>query len=100
MTLLAVVASVLFVALVAFIAIMWVRLIVDWVRALRPDWRPAGPFLVVAELSFAVTDPPIKLVRRIVKPVHLGEARIDFGWSIVLILSLVAMYLLGPLRSV
>ena len=93
-------ATVVFVALVLFIALMWVRLILDWVRALRPKWRPTGPLLVVAELCFAVTDPPVKVVRRVVRPIRFGGAQLDFAWSIVLILSLVAISLVGPLRYV
>jgi YggT family protein len=99
-TLVAVLATVVFVALILFITVMWVRLILDWVRAVRPEWRPKGILLVVAEVSFAVTDPSIKAVRRVVKPVRIGGARLDFAWSIVLILCLAAMYIVGPLRYV
>lgn len=94
-----IIATILFVALVIFIALMWVRLILDWVRALRPRWRPTRPLLVVAELCFTVTDPPVRLVRRVVKPIAVGGARLDFAWSIVLILALVLLYLVGPLRD-
>jgi YggT family protein len=93
------IATIVFVALVVFVALMWVRLILDWVRALRPEWRPSGPLLVVAELCFVVTDPPVELVRRVVKPVAVGGARLDFAWSIVLILALVLLYVVGPLRD-
>jgi YggT family protein len=94
-----IIATVVFVALVIFIALMWVRLILEWVRALRPRWRPAGPLLVVAELCFTITDPPIGLVRRLVKPIAVGGARLDFAWSIVLVLALVMLYVVGPLRD-
>jgi YggT family protein len=92
-------ASVVFVALVLFIATMWVRLILDWVRALRPAWRPSGPLLVIAEACFAVTDPPVRLVRRVVKPVRFAGGVLDFAWSIVLVGALVLLYLVGPLRD-
>jgi YggT family protein len=91
-------AWVAFVALGLFILFMWVRLILDWVRALQPRWRPRGALLVIAEATFAVTDPPLKLVRRVVKPIRFGGAQLDFAWSIVLIVGLVLLYLIGPLR--
>ena len=94
-----IIATVVFVALVIFVALMWVRLILEWVRALRPNWRPTGPLLVVAELCFTVTDPPVRLVRRGVKPIAVGGARLDFAWSIVLIVVLVLLYVVGPLRD-
>jgi YggT family protein len=89
-----------FAALGIFILLMWVRLILDWVRALQPRWRPRGAVLVIAEVCFAVTDPPLKAVRRVVKPIRFGGAQLDFAWSIVLIVSLVLLYLIGPLRFV
>jgi YggT family protein len=91
-------AWVVFVALGVFILFMWVRLILDWARALQPRWRPQGALLVIAELCFSVTDPPVKTVRRFVKPIRIGGAQLDFAWSIVLIVSLVLLYLVGPLR--
>jgi YggT family protein len=93
-------ATAVFFALVLFLALMWVRLILDWTRALRPKWRPAGPLLILAEACFAVTDPPLKLVRRIVKPVEIGGAKLDFAWSIVLIACVVLLYVVGALRFV
>lgn len=95
-----IIAWVAFAALGVFILFMWVRLILDWVRALQPRWRPTGALLVIAEACFAVTDPPLKLVRRVVKPIRVGGAQLDFAWSIVLILGLVLLYLIGPLRFV
>jgi YggT family protein len=93
-------AWVAFATLGIFILFMWVRLILDWVRALQPRWRPTGALLVIAEACFAVTDPPLKLVRRVVRPIKIGGAQLDFAWSIVLIVGLVLLYLIGPLRFV
>lgn len=98
MGILPVFAWVVFAALGIFILFMWVRLILDWVRALQPRWRPKGALLVVAEACFAVTDPPLRLVRRVVKPIRIGGAQLDFAWSIVLIVGLVLLYVVGPLR--
>ena len=100
MAIVSILAWVVFVALGVFILFMWVRLILDWARALQPRWRPKGALLVIAELCFSVTDPPVKLVRRVVKPIRIGGAQLDFAWSIVLILSLVLLYIVGPLRFV
>ena len=100
MAIVSILAWVVFVALGVFILFMWVRLILDWARALQPRWRPKGALLVIAELCFSVTDPPVKVVRRVVKPIRIGGAQLDFAWSIVLILSLVLLYIVGPLRFV
>ena len=74
---------------------MWARLVLDWVRVLQPSWRPRGPALVLAEATFAVTDPPIKLARRIIPPIHVGAARIEFSWSIVMLTCLALIWGVG-----
>jgi YggT family protein len=91
-------ATIAYIALIVFIVLLWTRLIVDWVRALRATWRPTGIALIAAEVAFAATDPPVKLVRRVVKPVRFAGASLDFAWSIVFIISLVLLYVVGPLR--
>lgn len=73
--------------------ILWARLIVDTLRQFRPDWRPRGLVLVLAEVTYTLTDPPLKLVRRFVKPVRLGGAAIDFSWTILLL----AVYILSAI---
>jgi YggT family protein len=44
-------------------------------------------------LIFAVTDPPLKFVRRVVKPVRFGGIALDFAWTVVLLAAIVAMYI-------
>ncbi len=64
---------------------MWARLVFDWVRALRPSWRPRGATLVLAEVAYSITDPPIKVVRRVIPPIRMGGTRLEFSWSIVML---------------
>ena len=59
------------------------RLIADLVLSVNPNWRPRGLLLVLVELIYTLTDPPIKLVRRFIKPVRLGGIALDFGWTII-----------------
>ncbi len=83
------------IVLVAFFLVMWVRLVVDWVRVLQPEWRPRGAGLVVAEAAYSITDPPIKVVRRIIPPVRVGAARLEFSWSFVMLGCLALIWLVG-----
>ena len=84
--------------LVLFVVFMWARLVFDWLRVLQPDWRPRGAGLVIAEASYAVTDPPIRVVRRAVPAIRVGAARLEFSWSIVMLSCLVLIWLTGLLR--
>jgi YggT family protein len=85
------IANVLLFVLTVFLIAMWARFILDWVRLLARRWRPRGVALVLAEASYTVTDPPIRLVRRVVPPLRIGGAALDFAWSIVLLLCLILM---------
>lgn len=78
--------------LVAFFLVMWVRLVFDWIRVLRPDRRPRGPALVLAEVAYSITDPPIRVVRRIIPPIRLGGVRLEFSWSIVMLACLALIW--------
>lgn len=75
--------------------ILWARLILEWVRQFRPDWRPRGPMLVLAEIVFTVTDPPLRFIRRFIRPVRLGGVAIDFSWTILLIAVYILMSFVG-----
>jgi len=74
----------------AFIALLWIRFIVDWVQVFARSWSPSGPILVLLEIVYSVTDPPIKALRRVIPPIRLGAVAIDLSFIIVL----VAAYLL------
>lgn len=65
--------------------VMWVRLILDWAMVLVPTFRPKGILLVIAEIVYTLTDPPLKFIRRFVKPLRIGAVALDLGWLILLI---------------
>ncbi len=91
------VASILDLILFVFLALMLIRLVVDWVQVFARSWTPKGPVLFVLEIVYSITDPPIKFVRRFVPPLRLGSVMLDTSFLIVLI----AVYLLRVLvRSI
>jgi YggT family protein len=90
-----VVATVLYVALNIFVVVMWARFVLDLVAMLARQWRPRGFVLVLAELAYTITDPPVKAVRRIVPPLRAGGIVIDFSWSIVLIAAIILSYVVA-----
>jgi YggT family protein len=82
-------ATIVYVVLTIFFVLMWVRFILDLVRTFARRWRPAGAALVLAEAVYTVTDPPIKAVRRVIPPLRIGGAALDFAWSIVMLAVLI-----------
>ena len=68
-----------------YIGLLLARLVVEWVQAFARSWTPHGPLLVVLEIVYSLTDPPINFVRRFVPPIRLGGISIDVAFIIVLI---------------
>jgi YggT family protein len=84
------VATVLYFLLTIFLWLLLIRLVVDWVQVFARSWSPKGPVLVVLEVVYSVTDPPILFVRRFVPPLRIGSVALDTSFLIVL----VSVYLL------
>jgi YggT family protein len=61
------------------------RLIFDFVQIFARSWRPRGPLLFVAELIYSVTDPPLRLLRRVIPPLKLGGIQFDLAFLILII---------------
>jgi YggT family protein len=72
-------ATIAYFVLYVFFIALWLRFIFDWVRVLAKNFTPKGPLLVVAELSYSVTDKPLTAVRRFVPQIRFGGAAIDLG---------------------
>jgi YggT family protein len=81
--------SVVFEVLAVLLLIFWLfllaRLVFDLVQAFARDWRPRGPLLILLEAIYSVTDPPLRLLRRIIPPLRLGQIQFDLAFLILLI---------------
>ena len=94
-----VVASVLFVVVLIFFLLLLVRLVLDWVQFFARDWRPRGIALVVAETVYTVTDPPLRLLRRVLPPVGIGAVRLDLAFFVLFLLCTVLLSVLSALSA-
>lgn len=65
-----------------YIAVLWVRFVLDWVVVLNPRFRPRGVIAVLVELVYTITDPPIRFFRRVLPPIRLGRVALDLGWML------------------
>ncbi len=81
--------------LYAFIGLLLVRLVVDWIQVFARSWSPSGIVLVLLEVVYSITDPPIVAFRRIFKPIRIGGMALDFSFLAVMLLC----YLLISLNS-
>ena len=91
------IATVLFTLLTIFFWLLIVRLVVGWIQVFARDWTPSGPVLVVLEIVYSITDPPIQAVRRIIPPLRLGGIALDMGLLVVFIVVYILQRILAPI---
>jgi len=80
------IATILLFLIDIFRVVLLVRVVLEWVRAMNPSFRPKGIFLIVAELSFTLTDWVIKPLSRLIKPVRIGGGYIDLSVIAIFVL--------------
>ena len=93
-----VVAHYLILAIDIFIFILFGRLILDYITIFNREWRPRGIVLVLAEVVYTLTDPPIRTLRRFVRPIRLGSMALDLSFLILIIGLQIAQYFLSQIR--
>ena len=89
------VASILTLALWLFFLLLIARLVLDYIQMFARSWRPHGPMLVVAEVVYTITDPPLKALRRVIPPLRLGQITLDLSFLVLVVLVQLAIYLAG-----
>lgn len=80
-----IIGQVLWIVLFLFIALLWIRFVVDWVQVFARQWEPKGPLLVALEGVYSATDPPIMALRRVIPPLRIGSVALDLSFLIVLV---------------
>jgi YggT family protein len=81
-------------AIFLYVLLLLGRMLIGWIMALSPDWKPRGVSLVIIEACYSATDPPVRALRRVLPPVHFGHARFDLALPVLVLLCYVVLYLL------
>jgi YggT family protein len=69
-----------------FFFLLIARLVLDYVQMFARSWRPAGVVLVLAEIIYSITDPPLKALRRVIPPLRIGGIALDLSFLVVIVL--------------
>jgi len=70
------------------------RLVFDYVQIFARSWEPRGLLLVVVEAIYTLTDPPLRLLRRVIPPIRMGQVSFDLAFIVLfLLLSVLASVL-------
>jgi YggT family protein len=68
-----------------YLLVLLARFVLDLVQMLSRDWTPKGPLLIIAEAVYTLTDPPLKLLRRVIPPLKVGGVALDLSFLVLLI---------------
>ena len=78
-------------------AVFWLlliaRVVIEFIRSFARDWRPRGATVVVLEIILTLTDPPVKLLRRIIPQLTVGAVRFDLSIMVLLLVAFIGMNL-------
>ena len=77
----------------AYITVLFVRMILDWVSVLAPRWYPKGVVASLINVVYQLTEPPLRWLRRYIRPIPMGPIAMDVSF-IVLYPALVALRIL------
>ncbi|HWL01197.1 MAG TPA: YggT family protein [Microbacteriaceae bacterium] len=95
-----IVLRVIHVLLIIYLILLWARIILELVRAINRQWRPRGAVLVIAEIIYTLTDPPIRLVRKVIPPIRLGPVAIDLSVMLLMFAVIVLMSIVGTFLAI
>jgi YggT family protein len=82
--------------LTIYLVIMIGMMIFSWIQAFARDWRPSGILLVIAEVCYTLTDPPLKFLRRFIPPLRIGMRALDLSFMVLFIVVLILLEVVVP----
>ncbi|MBE6474026.1 MAG: YggT family protein [Actinomyces succiniciruminis] len=66
-----------------YVLILLIRVVLDWIQLFARSWRPIGVVLVLANVVYGLTDPPLRQIRRFVPLVRLGGVGVDLSFLVL-----------------
>ncbi|MBV9313668.1 MAG: YggT family protein [Pseudonocardia sp.] len=75
-----------------------VRLVVEVLRSFARKWRGPSSGLAAGtlEVAFLVTDPPVRLLRRLIPPVRLGAVDLDLSITVLFFVVFIGVQVSHP----
>jgi YggT family protein len=88
---------VLYYALSLYLLILVGRLIIDVLQSYSRSWSPAGALARVAEVIFTLTDPPLRFLRRHIRPLRIGNVGLDLSYILLFLVIIVLLWVVSAL---
>lgn len=83
--------------LLIYLLLLLARMILEYIPIFNREWRPKGFGLVLAEIVYTVTDPPLRFFRRLIPPLRFGPIALDLGFPITMLVVFVLLSITGAL---
>jgi len=92
-----IVKLILYYVLWLYLLVLLGRLIIDVLQSYSRTWSPTGLLARIAEVIFTITDPPLRLIRRYIRPVRLGSVGLDLSYTLLFVIIIVLLAVVGRL---
>lgn len=79
------VGQTLVIILYVYFLLLIFRLVMDYVFMFARSFRPSGLLAAALEITYTVTDPPLKAVRRVIPPLRVGSVSLDLAFIVVVV---------------
>ncbi|WP_390133325.1 YggT family protein [Bifidobacterium apicola] len=78
-----------------YLLILFVRMILDWVLVLSQRWYPRGFMASIIRVIYALTEPPLRWLRRYIPPLPMGRIQLDVSFMVLYAALIIIQVLLG-----
>ena len=89
--------GIIYLALAILQILLLMRIVLDVTESFARHWRPKGIALIVASAIVSITDPPLRWLRRKIKPLDLGGIRLDLSFLVLFIVVIILKAVVGNL---
>lgn len=78
-----------------YLLVLFVRMILDWVLVLSPRWYPRGFVASLIQVIYALTEPPLRWLRRYIPPLPMGRIQLDVSFMVLYAALIIIQVLIG-----
>ncbi|ALA67633.1 YggT family protein [Corynebacterium lactis] len=88
---------VLLILLQLFTYLLLARIVIEMIQSFSRSWRPGRVFSSIGEVIFVITDPPVKLLRRLIPPMPMGGLMMDMSVLVLFFILMIARFVIVTL---
>lgn len=81
-------------AIDAYLAVLFIRMLLDWASILFPRWYPRGFVAKLINAVYMATEPPLRWLRRYIPPIRMGAIGLDVSFMVLYFLLVVLRVLI------